>query len=122
MAIWNLSVLFGTLLLALIGCSEVEDPVNMRPKLNEARLGPELTRWCNSADPHAQLTVIVRTRKATMLDVFNQKMTNNGITIESSGRGGTTMIVTCDQLALLSNEDEVVSIAPPRELNLKSPQ
>ena len=89
------------------------------PDLNEERVAPELSRWCEGAEPDARHTVVLRTKRSTALDTFVRKMTNAGITVESSGRGGTTALVTCEQLARLSNSEEIVSITEPREMYMK---
>ncbi len=88
-------------------------------ELNEERVAPELSRWCEGAELGARHTVVLRIKRSTPLDAFVRQMTDAGIAVESSGRGGTTAIVTGEQLARLSNSDEIVSITEPHEMSMK---
>lgn len=93
--------------------------LNRFPDLNEERIAPELSRWCEGAELDALHTVVLRIKRSTPLDAFVRKMTDAGIAVESSGRGSTTAVVTCEQLARLSNSEEIVSITEPREMYMK---
>ena len=93
--------------------------MNRFPDINEKRVAPGLSRWCEGAELDALHTVVLRIKRSIPLDAFVRKMTDAGITIESSGRGGTTAVVTGEQLARLSNSEEIVSITEPREMYTK---
>lgn len=114
-----ITVLMGS---ATVGCTEEKSAVTEPLKMNEQILGPDLTQWCKNAEADERLTVLIRTKYATDIGDFSERILRQGVTIESSGRGGTSAIVTCDQLAQLSTSEDVLKISPPRELILKFPE